>query len=147
MRLNSTIRNVRFAQGVEISLPIDVLEASGEIDIPNDTLELDTGIKISSLRSGGAEISLIANRFTEEEGDKIENIVYRIVLVPSAPLENRWVLVTPYKSDEGDSTGLTFSLSIDPTGEEATLLVSSSNLSGTGHRCILYYRTALFNKI
>ena len=146
MSLNSTIRNVRFAQGVEISLPIDVLDTSGEVEIPNNSSNVNTGIKINSDRAGGAEISLLIRRFTNGGGERIENITYRIVNVPSAVNPNdKWILVRPYKSDEGISTEVTFSLSV--SGNEVTALASSSLLSGTGHKCTIYYRVSLFNKI
>lgn len=146
MSLNSTIRNVRFAQGVEISLPIDVLESTGELDLPNNSSNVDTGVIISSDRAGGAEVSFIVRRYTVEEGERIENITYRVVNIPSAVNpSDKWILVRPYKSDEGISTEVTFSLSVD--GNNVKILASTSLLSGTGHECTIYYRVSLFNKI
>lgn len=145
MSINSTIRNINFAQGVDVTGAFKPLEESRTYHLENNVTNFRTDIIANSSVCSGMDVDLIVRRYTSEEGEMIENISYRLFYIPSeANATDRWRLAKKYKSDEGKSTGVSLGIGFFGIGDEATLTLSTTDIEGDDHDCTVYVLTKIF---
>lgn len=135
--MNSEIRTLHFAQGVEVEPADGIVEESGNISLANNTADQDTGLSfdLNDYREVGVHYSI--RRRTDSTTGLIERGYLRLTADPDN-VGDSWILSHPERNDEGTTPGVTFSK--DVVGDVVTLEASTTNLAGDNHECIVSYR-------
>lgn len=151
MPSNAAIRTIQFQQGVEVDLPANILNDTGEKIIINNSTNASTGLTFRDDTYREVVIIYSIRRRTDATalaGDVIiERGQLRLTANPDAALlANRWILKFDNQDDEGIASGVIFSISItDDAGVAVVdLQYTSTNLAGANHECFMSYGLTSF---
>jgi hypothetical protein len=149
MPTNAEIRTIQFMQGVAVSLPASVLDDSGNKLILNNAANASTGLKFDIDVYREVIIDYSLRRRTDATTGLIQRGRMRLTANPDALLlADKWILSEEFKNDEGTPPGITFSILVAPTLDDASaevdLLYSSTDLIGANHDCVMSYALTSF---
>lgn len=152
MPTNAEIRNIQFMQGVEVDLPSNVLDDTGNKIVINNAANQSTGLTFNALSYREVIITYSMRRRTDTTvaaGDVIiEKGQIRLTSNPDAALlANKWIFDHEEQRNEGISPEVTFDKLVTDDGlgnAIVDLLYSSSNLAGANHNCVMSYALKSF---
>lgn len=148
MPTNAELRTIQFSQGVEVNLPANVLDDTGNKVVINNAANQSTGLKFKDNAYREVIVDYSIRRRTDTTTGLIERGRLRLTANPDALLDaNRWILSYDNENDEGALTGVTLStlVTVDIDGiAEVDLLYTSTNLAGANHNCIMSYALTSF---
>ena len=152
MPSNAEIRTLQFMQGVEVDLPSNVLDDTGNKIVINNAANQSTGLVFNANTYREVIIDYSIRRRTDDTvaaGDVIiEGGQIKLTSNPDAALLiNKWLKKHMEREDEGVFPGVTFDLEITDDGEGnaiVDLLYTSTNLAGANHNCVMSYALTSF---
>ena len=130
--MNSEIRTLHFAQGVDVDSALS-LEETGDIDLANNTANQDLSLSYDLAEYREIVFTYTIRRRTDSTTGLIERGQIRLTADPDGAGALKWILSTESKNDEGVSPGVTFSKSV--VGNVVDLQASTTNLAGANHHC------------
>lgn len=143
MPSNSQLRNIHFAQGVEITLPVTVLNDSDELDLANNQAALSTGITVDLTTTRELIFDYTIRRRTDLTTGLIERARMRLTANPDGVLQaDKWILSWDFQNNEGVTPGVTFTITV--AAGIATLKYATTNIAGANHHCYWSYSLTTF---
>ncbi len=139
--MNSEIRTLHFAQGVDVDSAI-AIEETGDIDLANNTASQDLDLSYDLAEFREIIFTYSVRRRTDSTTGLIERGQIRLTADPDGAGALKWILSTESKNDEGTTPGVTFSKSV--TGNVVDLLASTSNIAGANHHCYVNWNLKKF---
>lgn len=148
MPSNAELRTIQFSQGVEVILPANVLDETGNKIVINNAANQSTGLTFSDGIYREVIIDYSIRRRTDTTTGLIERGRLRLTSNPDAALlANKWVKSYDFQNNEGVDTGVTLSIAVTDNGDgtrTVDLQYTSSNLAGANHNCMMSYALTSF---
>lgn len=148
MPTNAELRTIQFAQGVEVNLPANVLDDTGNKVVINNAANQSTGLVFKDDAYREVIVDYSIRRRTDTTTGLIERGRLRLTSNPDgALLADKWVLKWDSQDNEGIETGVTLAKVVTDLGGGVTqvdLQYTSDNLAGANHACVMSYALTSF---
>lgn len=147
MPTNAELRTIVFSNGTQVDLPPGVLDSSGKKIVVNNAADQASGISFADNVYREVIFDFSIHRRTDDTTGLIERGRFRFTANPDALLDDdRWIISYDNENDEGTPTGVTFGKQVTVDDDVATVewLISSTNLAGTNHDCVVSYALTSF---